>query len=168
MLEIARPPTRIAGWVPKLRADLEAMAKMLTATLKPWSGPKRIFAPEAYGHRGSTDVLATRAIQAAIDAAGKAGGGTVLLARGDYVSGTIVLRSNVRLEVAKGARLLASLDLKDYPEHVPQRPTVMDSNMGMNQSLIFAEACEVEHSKASCIWLIGSLWLINKSITGDC
>lgn len=133
---------RIAGWVPKLRADLEAMAKMLTATLKPWSGPKRIFAPEAYGHRGSADVLATRAIQAAIDAAGKAGGGTVLLARGDYVSGTIVLRSNVRLEVAKGARLLASLDLKDYPEHVPQRPTVMDSNMGMNQSLIFAEACE--------------------------
>ena len=44
---------QIVGWVPKLRADLEAMASMLTATLKPWSGPKRIFTPEAYGHAGA-------------------------------------------------------------------------------------------------------------------
>lgn len=133
---------RFALWVPRLRAELEAMAKMLTATLKAWDGPKRVFTPEAYGRRGAVGGLATDAIQAAIDAAARAGGGTVRLGKGDYVSGTIVLRSNVRFEVAKGARLLGSLDLKDYPEHVAQRPTVMDSNMGMNQSLIFAEGCE--------------------------
>jgi polygalacturonase len=69
------------------------------------------------------------------------GGGTVRLARGDYVSGTIDLRSDVALEVTKDARLLASLDLKDYPERVAKRRTVQDTNMGMNQSLIFAEGC---------------------------
>ncbi|TFW16819.1 glycoside hydrolase family 28 protein, partial [Duganella callida] len=67
---------------------------------------------------------------------------TVRLTRGDHVSGTIVLRSGVMLEVAEGARLLASTDLQHYPEHKARRPTVMDSNMGMNQSLIFAEGCE--------------------------
>jgi len=52
------------------------------------------------------------------------------------------LRSGVMLEVAAGSRLLGSTDLKDYPDHLAQRLTVMDSNMGMNQSLIFAENCE--------------------------
>jgi polygalacturonase len=84
--------------------------------------------------------MATRAIQAAIDAAA-ARGGIVLLAHGEYPSGTIVLRSRVRLEVAKGARLVASTSLADYPEHVASRRTVMDTNMGMSQSLIFAEGC---------------------------
>ena len=32
-------------WVAPLRADLEAMAKRLTVTLKPWNGPKRIVTP---------------------------------------------------------------------------------------------------------------------------
>lgn len=127
------------AWADALRRDLDAMARDLTASLKPWSGPKAVFRPEDFG---DTKGLATKAIQAAIDAAHKAGGGTVRLTTGDYVSGTIDLKSRVRLEVAKGARLLGSLDLKDYPGRVAKRPTVMDSNMGMNQSLIFAEDCE--------------------------
>jgi len=126
-------------WVAPLRADLEAMAKRLTAILKPWNGPKRIVTPEQLGYAG--EGLATAFIQKAIDAAAD-GGGTVRLMRGDYVSGTLALRSHVRLEVGKGARLLGSLDLKDYPERVAKRRTVQDTNMGMNQSLIFAEGCE--------------------------
>jgi hypothetical protein len=102
--------------------------------------PERIFQPESYGAAAGT--LATAAIQGAIDACAAAGGGVVRLAKGDYVSGTIVLRSGVMLEVAEGCRLLGSTDLKDYPDHQAQRLTVMDSNMGMNQSLIFAENCE--------------------------
>ncbi|HVZ99607.1 MAG TPA: glycosyl hydrolase family 28 protein [Caulobacterales bacterium] len=128
------------GWVGDLRRELAAMAADLTRTLRPWRGPRRVFTPEAHGYRG--EGLATAPIQAAIDAAAQNGGGTVALARGEYVSGTIVLRSNVRLEVGAGARLVGSTELADYPDHVARRPTVMDSNMGMNQSLIFAEACE--------------------------
>ncbi len=129
----------LPAWVDPLRADLEAMAERLTATLKPWSGPRRVHTPEGFGYvKGQ---LATAAIQAAIDAASAKGGGTVRLKHGDYVSGTIVLRDNIRLDIARGARLVGSLDLKDWPEHVAKRRTVQDTNMGMNQSLIFAEGC---------------------------
>lgn len=131
----------LPGWAVKLRVDLERMAHELTAQSRPWEGPGLTLRPEDFGHVAQGDELATRAIQAAIDAATQRGGGTVRLSRGDYVSGTLDLRSNVRLEVRKGARLLASLDSKDYPQRVASRPTVMDSNMGMNQSLIFAERC---------------------------
>jgi hypothetical protein len=128
------------AWATRLGSDLEAMAMRLHAHLQPWSGPDRIGRPEAFGFtRGQP--LATHAIQSAIDSLARQGGGTVVLAQGDYVSGTLDLRSHIRLRVEKDARLLASLDLKDYPPRIAQRPTVMDSNMGMNQSLIFAEGC---------------------------
>jgi len=128
------------GWATRLESDLEKMAARLRARLQPWSGPARVSRPEDFGFRAGQP-LATRAIQAAIDAMARQGGGTVVLGGGDYVSGTLELRSDVRLRVAQDARLLASLDLKDYPPRVARRPTVMDSNMGMNQSLIFAEGC---------------------------
>ncbi len=127
-------------WAEALTHDLQQMAQTLTARLKPWAGPKRVLTPEAFGYVPGQ--LATKAIQAAVDAAAKAGGGTVRLAHGDYVSGTIDLKSRVRLDIARGARLLGSLDLKDWPERVAKRRTVQDTNMGMNQSLIFAEGCE--------------------------
>ena len=127
-------------WADRLRVDLEAMAARLTATLKGWSGPKRVMTPEQFGFTPGL-ALATPAIQAAIDAVAARGGGTVRLSKGDYVSGTIDLRDHIRLEIAEGARLVASLDMADYPERVARRPTVQDSNMGMNQSLIHAEGC---------------------------
>jgi polygalacturonase len=128
------------AWATQLRSDLDAMARRLRSELKPWNGPGRIAKPEQFGY-SSGQPLATRAIQAAIDSLAREGGGTVVLAHGDYVSGTLDLRSHIRLKVDTGARLLASLDLKDYPARTATRPTVMDSNMGVNQSLIFAQAC---------------------------
>lgn len=129
------------GWAGPLRRELDAMATQLVRTLKPWPVPARVVTPEQHGLAADAG-LATAAIQRAIDACAAAGGGTVRLSQGDYLSGTIVLRSGVMLEVAAGARLLASTNLQHYPEHRAQRPTVQDSNMGMNQSLIFAEGCE--------------------------
>jgi Glycosyl hydrolases family 28 len=127
-------------WVAGLRADLEQMARELTARLRPWRGPSLVVRPEAFGHRQG-DALSTRAIQAALDAAAERGGGTVRLSNGDYVSGTLDLRSNTRLQVAKGARLLGSLNLADYPPRVAARHTMMDVVTGVTQSLIFAQGC---------------------------
>jgi hypothetical protein len=118
------------------------MAQDLTAAARRWHGPGRVVRPEDFGGRSAAGKTATAAIQSAIDAATRQGGGTVLLSSGDYVSGTLDLRSNVRLEIARGARLLASLNLADYPARIAARPTVMDSNMRVTQSLIFAEGCE--------------------------
>jgi len=134
----AAPACGMPEWAVALRPQLERMAAELTKRLKPWSGPAHLATPEQFGHRpGAT--LSTQAIQAAIDAVAAKGGGTVRLAKGDYVSGTIELRDNIRLEIAKGVRLLGSFDLADWPERVARRRTVQDTNMGMNQSLIHAE-----------------------------
>ena len=126
-------------WYKELHQDLTAMAEALPVRVTGWQEHSFIVTPEEMGYAGG---LATEAIQAAIDKAAAAGGGTVLLAKGDYVSGTLVMKSNVRLMIAQGSRLLASTDLKDFPEHICRRVTVQDTHMGMNQALIFAEGCE--------------------------
>ena len=65
------------------------------------------------GARGDGRSKDTRAIQAAIDAAG-ASGGTVVFPPGEYVSGTVHLRSRVTLRLEEGAVLIASPDDADF------------------------------------------------------
>ena len=127
---------RLPSWYAPLRTELEHMAEDLTRSLRPWHGPDRVIAPG----EPDADGKSTAAIQRAIDEAHRLGGGTVLLS-GERVSGSLVLRSGVRLYLAEGARLLASTDLADFPEHHAARLTVQDTSMGMHQSLIFAEGC---------------------------
>ena len=129
----------VPQWHHALHQQLTAMADTLQQQVTGWHGPETVITPSQMGY---TCGLATEAIQAAIDQASALGGGTVLLAEGDYVTGTLVMKSNVRLMVAKGCRLLASTDLQDFPEHICRRVTVQDTHMGMNQALIFAEGCE--------------------------
>jgi len=57
-----------------------------------------------------------RFIQAAIDACAAAGGGTVVIPAGTFVTGMLSLRSHVTLHLENGSRLLGSPDLADYPE----------------------------------------------------
>lgn len=127
------------AWYPALVRQLEDMARSLPERVTGWQARTPVVTPEDMGYEGG---LATRALQAAIDRVHALGGGTVLLAGGDYVSGSLTLRSHVRLMVGEGCRLLASTDLTDYPEHICRRITVQDTHMGMNQSLLFAEGCE--------------------------
>ena len=58
----------------------------------------------------------TRAIQQAIDDCAEAGGGTVLIESGTYLFYPLRLRSNLRLEVAWNAVMLAGTDPARYPE----------------------------------------------------
>ncbi len=80
------------------------------------------FDVRAYGAVGDGRALDTDAINAAIEAAHAAGGGTVCFPAGTYASFTIRLRSNVTLMLGMGATLLAAeppLDLStgyDAPE----------------------------------------------------
>ncbi len=126
-------------WVHTLETELYAMADRLEADPVRWQGGPGVFTPEQFGY--TPGAAATGYIQQAVDAASERGG-TVLLSSGTYCSGTVVLKSHVRLLIRAGARLLASENLSDYPEHHARRLTVQDTSMGMHQSLIFAEGLE--------------------------
>lgn len=78
----------------------------------PATGALSVRATGAVGDGKTKD---TAAIQAAIDQVAAQGGGEVLLPEGEYLSGSIELKSNVTLRLAKGATLAGSPDLADYP-----------------------------------------------------
>ena len=71
--------------------------------------------PRSYGAKADNIANDTAAIQAAIDACERKGGGIVRLSAGTYRSAPIVLKSNVTLHLDKGATLLGSSDQEDYP-----------------------------------------------------
>src|ERR1041385_4183255 len=72
--------------------------------------------PLKYGAKADGVTKDTKAIQAAIDDCAARGGGTVILAKGIYVSAPIILKSNITLDLAAGATLLGSPDHGDYPQ----------------------------------------------------
>lgn len=70
---------------------------------------------EQYGAMGDGVTNDARAIQAAIYDCAKHGGGRVVLAGGKtYLSGYLILKSNVELHLEAGSVLKASPELKDY------------------------------------------------------
>ncbi|MBI5693456.1 MAG: right-handed parallel beta-helix repeat-containing protein [Verrucomicrobia bacterium] len=75
------------------------------------------------GAKGDGRTHDTAAIQAAIDAAHRAGGGTVWLAGGRFVSGTLRFRDHVVLHVEAGATLQASPRLEDFPTSPSVHPS---------------------------------------------
>lgn len=67
-----------------------------------------------YGAQGDGTTLDTAAIQKAIDDCSRAGGGTVVIPSGIFVTGTIWLRDNTELHLDNGAVLRSSDDIGDY------------------------------------------------------
>ena len=93
-----------------------------------------------YGAKGDSSALNTKAIQSAIDACSKAGGGTVYFPAGKYISGTLFLRSNLTLNLAAGAVLIGSGNLSNYPVTVSDIRSYTDNYT--DKSLIYGEGLE--------------------------
>lgn len=74
----------------------------------------RVYDITDYGAVSDTTRLSTAAVQKAIDSCNAAGGGTVSVPAGNYKIGSIVLRSNVTLNLENGATLYGSTDIADY------------------------------------------------------
>ncbi|RXK87372.1 glycoside hydrolase family 28 protein [Filimonas effusa] len=70
-------------------------------------------------------IKATSIIQQAIDEVSKHGGGTVVIPKGKWFTGRLILKSNVNLHIAKGAELAFSGEVEDY------RPAVFTRNEGI-------------------------------------
>lgn len=78
-----------------------------------------------YGAVPDHKTVCTEAIQAAIDACAAAGGGTVLIPAGDYLTGGLILKSNVHVHFEMGATLFVSPDKEHYTYNAgnPKRPS---------------------------------------------
>jgi polygalacturonase len=78
--------------------------------------PAKICDVREYGAGGTRIWFDTEAFQKAIDTCAQAGGGTVRVTRGEYLIGPIWLKSNIRLEIQKGAEVLAGTDASLFPQ----------------------------------------------------
>ena len=87
---------------------------LLMLLVLPFTLQAETFNVKKYGARGNGKKMDSPAIQKAIDACHKAGGGTVLVPAGTYLSATIVLKDNVTLHLEKDALILGTTDYKAY------------------------------------------------------
>lgn len=96
-----------------------------------------------FGADGNAATLNTVRIQNAIDTCAAGGGGRVVIEDGVFMTGTLIMRSNVDLHISANAVLLGSPDCKDYPERDDVKH-VSSSLLPRNRNacLIFAEECE--------------------------
>jgi hypothetical protein len=94
-----------------------------------------------FGAQGDGKSMDTKAIQAAIDQCHQEGGGIVYLQNGIFISGTIILKSNVHLYVESGAVLKGSNDLGHFPS-LPSNYPSYEGELVTNKMLIYAEDAE--------------------------
>jgi polygalacturonase len=98
--------------IPRFFKSLVASATLLAFTTAPAVGRDYIITD--YGAKNDTTVLCTAALQQCIDLCAQVGGGRVVIPAGNYKTGTIILKSNVHLELELGATLFGSTDIADY------------------------------------------------------
>ncbi len=77
--------------------------------------PTNTFRVTQYGAVGDGQTMNTTAIQKTIDAASKAGGGIVFIPEGRFLTGPFTLASQINLHLVKGAMILISDDMTNYP-----------------------------------------------------
>lgn len=93
-----------------------------------------VFNVRDFGATGDGVTIETAAFARAVAAASSAGGGTVLVPPGRYLSGTIELKSHITLEVAGGATILGS----EHPDDYPATPDVWGEEKEVIAPLIYA------------------------------
>lgn len=93
---------------------LSAVASLLSLTVAIYG--QKICNAKAFGAKGDGITKDTASLQRAIDSCSEAGGGTVRIAGSPmFVSGPLILKNNITLEIAAGTTLAASQDHDDFP-----------------------------------------------------
>ncbi len=100
-------------------------------------GAARVFNIAEYGAAPTGETLCTEAIQRAIDACAASGGGRVLVPKGTFLSGTVVLKDRVNLHLEEGATLLGSPWMRDYPPQKARERARYEKYLAT--SLVFAQ-----------------------------
>ena len=103
-LAVAQASSAPKAAPPAARAKVAAPAK-----------PKVVLNVRDYGVVGDGKTKDTVALQQTIERCSMLGGGEVVVPAGDYLTGALVLRSDVVLRLEDGATLNGSPDMTDYP-----------------------------------------------------
>jgi len=80
-----------------------------------------VFNIKDYGAQGDGITVNTHAINKAVDACSEAGGGTVVIPDGTFLTGTVQMKSHVTLLLEKGAVIKGVTDLDAYVPYIPTR-----------------------------------------------
>lgn len=88
-----------------------------------------------FGAIADGKTLATSAIQKTIDACASNGGGMVYVPKGEFLVGTINLKSNIDFHFETGATLIATTDLTQYQVHNTQPAGVFFTEKAHNLSI---------------------------------
>jgi polygalacturonase len=114
-----------------------------------------------YGAKPDGTTMNTKAIQQAIDACAKKGGGKVMLDGGAFLSGPIVLKSNIDLDIQKGSTLQGSANHGDYPKKTEFR------NPGLQSLVSATDATNVSITGDGVIDGAGESWWKEARSNGD-
>jgi hypothetical protein len=108
----------------------------LDAQTRPASGADHLVNIGDFGAISDGKTLNTAPIQRAIDTCATAGGGTVLIQNGRYLTGTLFLKSNVTLRIEAGAALVGSSEISEYS--INTFHNMYSNSTHMDRCLIFA------------------------------
>ena len=117
-------------------------------------GTAGIYNVAKFGAHNDGLSLTTDKIQRAIDRCAEAGGGVVYVPKGDYLVGTLNLRSNVEFRMETGARLIATTDLSQYQKHNDELAGVFYTEDASNVSItghgvIFGQGMEFMYADSA-------------------
>jgi polygalacturonase len=110
--------------------------------------PDKTFSVTDYGAVGDCTTMNTAALQKAIDAVSQAGGGTLTVPAGKFLTGPLTLASSMNLQLAKDAVLLISNDMATYPSENSRCQNCVSAN----------DAHDIEISGEGTIDGQGAVW----------
>ncbi len=88
---------------------------LLSGCVSGSTSPKATFNVRESGAVGDGKTKDTAAIQAALDRCAATGGGIVVVPAGEYLTGSLDIKSHTTLRIEKDTTLVGSPDLDDYP-----------------------------------------------------
>jgi len=130
---------QLSAQVQQEKIKVKAPFKMPVFTVPDFS-KCRVFTITDFGAEPGNKQKNNAAIAAAISAANQAGGGKVVIPEGEWITGKVHFKSNVCLQLNKGAILLFDDDPNDY---LPVVKTTWEGMECMNYSpLLYAYECK--------------------------
>jgi len=122
----------------KLTQQLNSMARQLEHSLTADRSKLPVWdVVKDFGAINDGMQLTTSQLQKAIDSCARSGAGRLFFPEGIYLTGTLILRSGVHLELSEHAKILGSTNEKDYLEINPAYKNNTDRQV--DKSLLYAE-----------------------------